>query len=87
MCRTELLSDATEYRCCREVGPTLHQLIFDASIERIPCIVRHGEYIAMTQPTVFRNVGPLLKDQDGRSYKRRGLHENERVIHNSVMVG
>ena len=78
LCQKELLADAIEYRCCREVGPTLHQLVFDASIERISCVTLHEDYIAMTHPTVLKNVGPLLKDKDGRSYKRRtGQHENE----------
>ena len=72
-----MLTDAIGYRCCREVGPTLHQLVFDGSIEKISCVTLQKEYIAMTHPTVLKNVGPLLKDKDGRSYKRRGVHENE----------
>ena len=77
LCRTETLSDAIKYRCCREVEPALHQLTFDGSIEKITCISLHEEYKAMTHPTVLKNVGPLLKGKDGRSYKRRRVHENE----------
>ena len=63
LCRTETLSHAIEYRCCREVGPTLHQLTFDGSIEKITCITLHEEYEAMIHPTVLKNVGPLFKGQ------------------------
>ena len=67
-----------EYRCCREVGPALHKLVFDGSIEKISCVTLHEEYIAMTHPAVLENVGPLLKDKEGRSYRRRtGQHQNE----------
>lgn len=72
-----MLTDAIEYRCCREVGPALHQLVFDGSIEKISCVTLREEYIVMTHPTVLKNVGPLLRDKDGRSYERRGIHENE----------
>ena len=45
---TKTLSDAIEYRCCREVGPTLHHLTFDGSIEKITCITLHEEYKAIS---------------------------------------
>ncbi|XP_046846775.1 uncharacterized protein LOC124440421 [Xenia sp. Carnegie-2017] len=77
LCRTQLLTDAIEYRCCQEVGPTLHKLVFDGSIEKISCVTLHEEYTIMTHATVLKNVGSLLRDQDGRSYKRRRIHENE----------
>lgn len=79
LCRTQLLTDAIEYRCCQEVGPTLHKLVFDGSIEKISCVTLHEEYTIMTHATVLKNVGSLLRDQDGRSYKRRRIHENELV--------
>lgn len=76
--RKELLVNAKEYRCCREVGSALHQLMFDFSIEKISCVTQHEDYIAMTHPTVLKNVGPLLKNKDGRSYRScTGHHENE----------
>ena len=74
LCRTEMLTDAIEYK---EVGPTLHKLVFDGSIENISCVTLHEKYTVMTHPTDLKNVGPLLRDKDGRSYKRRGVHENE----------
>ncbi|XP_046848109.1 uncharacterized protein LOC124441677 isoform X2 [Xenia sp. Carnegie-2017] len=77
LCRTQLLTDAIEYRCCLEVGPTLHKLVFDGSIEKISCVTLHEEYTIMTHATVLKNVGSLLRDQDGRSYKCRRIHENE----------
>ena len=48
LCPTETLADAIEYRCCREVGPTLHQLTFDGSIEKITCVTLHEEYKAVS---------------------------------------
>ena len=54
------------------------KMTFDGSIERIKCITRHEDYSALTNRTVLLQVAPLLKDKDGRSYRRRsGVSENE----------
>ena len=52
--------------------PAVRILTFDGSIERIKCIRQHVDFIAMTNPTVLEQVGPLLKDINGRSYRRHG---------------
>ncbi|KAJ8245896.1 hypothetical protein GJAV_G00261450 [Gymnothorax javanicus] len=70
-CRTEELSGALEYHCCREVVQTQGKMYFDGSIERLSCITEHEGYAAMTNRAVLENVGPLLKDRNGRSYRRR----------------
>ena len=57
---TQFLADALEFRCCREVGPTLYQLTFDGSIEKIPSMTKHKDYIAITHPTVTKTIAPLL---------------------------
>ncbi len=107
-CSVTFLNGAREYRCCREIQETLGKLVFDGSIERIPCVTLHDDYKAMTNTAVLsrnsgliciciyqfsleihivlllftgiiitRNVltgqvGSLLKDENGRSYRQRG---------------
>ena len=74
----ETLADALEFRCCREVTNAKRQLVFDGSIETISCITQHEDYSALTNRTVLLQVAPLLRDQNGRAYRRRtGVHENE----------
>ena len=50
--------------------PAVRILTFDGSIERIKCIMQHVDFIAMTNPTVLEQVGPLLKDRNGRSLSK-----------------
>lgn len=69
-CQTELLEGVVEYRCCKEVTPALRILTFDGSIEHINCITQHSDFGPMTYQAVLENVGPLLRDKNGRSYKR-----------------
>lgn len=77
-CHVELLANVREYRCCREVLPAVGRLIFDGSIERIHCVTDHEEYIPLTHVAVLKQAGPLLKDKNGRSYRRRtGQNINE----------
>lgn len=53
-------------------------MVFDGSIEYIKCITEHTDYIALSNKAVLLNVAPLLKNKDGRSYRRRGgVSENE----------
>lgn len=47
-------------------------MTFDGSIEHINCITQHEDFGPMTHATVLEQVGPLLKDRNGRSYRRRG---------------
>ncbi|XP_068689962.1 uncharacterized protein [Montipora foliosa] len=77
-CSDQHLVGALEFRCCREVVNASAKMTFDGSIERIKCITRHDDYSALTNRTVLLQVAPLLKDKDGRSYRRRsGVSENE----------
>ncbi|XP_028408797.1 uncharacterized protein LOC114531372 [Dendronephthya gigantea] len=71
-CQIELLDGAMEYRCCKEMTPALRIMTFDGSIEKITCITQHEDFGPMTYQTVLENVGPLLRDRNGRSYRRRG---------------
>ena len=68
-CREERLVGALEYRCCHEVAEALGKLVFDASIERISCVTLHEDFEALINETVLRQVGPMLKDKQGQSYR------------------
>ena len=50
----------------------------DESIEHLKCITKHGNFSAMTNKTVLLQVGPLLRDKNGKGYRRRdGQAENQ----------
>ena len=54
------------------------KLTFDGSIEHLKCITKHGDFSAMTNKTVLLQVGPLLRDKNGKGYRRRdGQTENQ----------
>ncbi|XP_044164306.1 uncharacterized protein LOC122948455 [Acropora millepora] len=77
-CRKDELEGALEHRCCKEVVQASGKMVFDGSIEYIKCITEHTDYIALSNKAVLLNVAPLLKNKDGRSYRRRGgVSENE----------
>ncbi|XP_068758186.1 uncharacterized protein [Montipora capricornis] len=79
-CATGNLAGTLEHRCCREIAQVRQKLTFDGSIERIKCITKHDDFAAMTNRTVLLQVGPLLRDKNGRGYRRRdGQTENQRV--------
>ena len=73
-----MLVGALEFRCCREVTDSSAKLMFDGSIERINCITKHEDFNAITNRAVLLQVAPLLRRQDGGTYRRRsGGLENE----------
>ena len=77
-CNDMNLVGALEFRCCREVVHSSGKLVFDGSIERISCITQHEDYAALSNRTVLLQVAPLLRNKDGRTYRRRsGVPENE----------
>ena len=77
-CTVYYLTDAVEYRCCREIAQASQKLMFDGSIERISCITQHEDYSAMTNRSVLSQVAPLLRDRNGRGYRRRdGQTQNQ----------
>ena len=65
-----------EYRCCKEINAAEGEPVFDVVIDTTPWITMHGEYLAMTNAVVLKNVGPLLRRRDGRSY-RRGTNQSQ----------
>ena len=67
-----------EFRCCHEVGEAIGKLVFDGTIEKIKCITQHEDYKAHTNESVLLDVAPLLRDKNGRSYRRAsGQSRNE----------
>jgi len=79
-CRDENLFGAREFRCCREVANASRILTFDGSIERISCVTLREDFMALTNRTVLLQVAPLLRDKEGRKYRRRSeVPENEWV--------
>ena len=80
LCNDENLVGAREFRCCKEVANASAKMAFDGSTERITCITQHDDYVALTNRTVLLQVAPLLRDKNGRTYRRRtGVPENEWV--------
>ena len=69
-CNTETLVGSLEFRCCREVTNASGKMVFHGSIERISCITEHDDYDAITNRAVLVQVTPLLRDKDGRTYRR-----------------
>ena len=52
--------------------------MFDGSIERISYITQHEDYSTMTNRSVLSQVAPLLRDRNGRGYRRRdGQTQNQ----------
>ena len=54
-----------------DVAMRLGKLTFDGSIEKIKCVTLHEDYKALTNETVLLQVGPMLRDRQGRSYRCR----------------
>ncbi|PFX13310.1 hypothetical protein AWC38_SpisGene22617 [Stylophora pistillata] len=74
-CNTGTLVGSLEFRCCREVTNSSAKMVFDGSIERIKCITQHEDYDAIRNRAVLLQVAPLLRNQDGGTYRRRGSLE------------
>eukprot|EP00112_Aurelia_sp_Birch-Aquarium-sp1_P021545 Seg5830.2 transcript_id=Seg5830.2/GoldUCD/mRNA.D3Y31 product="hypothetical protein" protein_id=Seg5830.2/GoldUCD/D3Y31 len=68
----QCLVGAREFRCCWDVQEALGKLTFEGIAEETPCVTMHPDYAALTNHTVLKQVGPLLKDRNGRGYRRRG---------------
>ena len=80
-CKPDRLVGALEFRCCTEVAEAGGKLTFEGR-EDISCIIEHEDYRAVTNEAVLMMTGPLLKDKNGRSYKRRaGQSKNQYVFY------
>ena len=75
---------ANECRCCSEVGPKVGKLGFDA--ETISCITKHGGYKAIMHEEVLKLTGPMLRDKNGRSYKRKAGQSERQYVYFSAYI-
>ena len=76
LCNASKLFGAREYRCCREVAEAYGKVVFEGL--DLSCVVQHEDFRALTNKTVLLQVGPLLKDKEGRRYRRKkDQSENE----------
>ncbi|XP_065067784.1 uncharacterized protein LOC135693278 [Rhopilema esculentum] len=76
-CKADRLVGALEFRCCTEVAEANGKLTFEGR-EDISCIIQHEDYTAVTNEAVLTMTGPLLKDKNGRIYKRKaGQSKNQ----------
>ena len=74
----EYLVGALEHRCCLEVDQVWQELSFDGSFECLKCITKHNDFSPMINRMVLLQVGPLLRDKNGRGYRRcDGQTENQ----------
>ena len=75
-CKGDLLVGSREYHCCREVGEAYSNVYFDGL--GLECVTLHPGFAAMTNSNVLKQVGPGLRDRQGRRYWRcAGQTENE----------
>ena len=77
-CSIAELTELREYCCCWEILSAHGKLTFDGRIDRIKCVTQHDDFVALTNTTVLKQVAPLLKHRDGKSYrKKKDTTENE----------
>ena len=60
------LVSAREYRCCKEIVESSGKFTWIG--KDVECILNHPDFNAMTNETVLREVGPLLRNQNGSCY-------------------
>ena len=73
-CSAERLVGTREFRCCWDAANIIAKLTFDGTIESIKCITQKENFEAMTNKAVLVNVGPLLKDKDGKALSSMCWH-------------
>ncbi|XP_065069592.1 uncharacterized protein LOC135694689 [Rhopilema esculentum] len=77
-CSVGRLVSAREYRCCREVHAAYGKVVFDGLSDSLSCITEHKDFKALVNKEVLKIVGPLLKQKNGKPYKKHaGVSENK----------
>ncbi len=75
-CIVDFLVGSREFLCCREVAEAYGQVVFESLQDT--CVVQHDDFMALTNKTNLKMVGPLLKDRDGKKYRKKANQtENE----------
>jgi len=54
-----------------EVDCARGELTLDGGIERISSAKEHPDYLILTKNKVLRQMAPLIRDKNGRTYRRR----------------
>lgn len=57
--------------------PVQGKLVFDGSVESIKCILEHDDYTHIVYKEVLLMVGPLLRDKNGKKYRRPPKGQND----------
>ena len=65
-----MLEGALDFGCYHEVAEAIGKLAFNGSLERIRCLTHAEDFKAMTNSTALLNVGPIVRDQNGRKYRK-----------------
>ena len=55
---------------CSEIEQAVGKLMFDGSNEHVNCVAQHEDYGHLIHKAVLLLVGPLLKEKNGRGYRR-----------------
>jgi len=76
-CRPELLVGYREFRCCHEIAEANGKVVFDGLTDTHACITQHEDHVALVNMPIFEMVVTLLKDKQGKNYKKHGQSENE----------
>ena len=66
-CSDELLQDAREYRCFKEILECTGKFTFEG--KNAECITQHWDYAIVTHRTVLETAGAFLSDKSRKKYK------------------
>ena len=67
-CSDELLQDAREYRCCKEILECTGKFTFEGKDAK--CTRQHWDYAVVTHPTVLETAGAFFSDKSGKKYQK-----------------
>ena len=70
-CRPELLAGSREFRYCHEIAEAYGKVVFDELTDTHACITQHEDHVALGNMTIFKMVVTLLKDRQGKNYKKK----------------
>ena len=79
--KEDLPHGAREYQCCKEILGICVKLVFDGIAVRFDCIIRHEDYLAIANPAVLSQTGPLLKGLDRQPYRQKTQQLNNDYVH------
>ena len=67
-CSDELLQDAREYRCCKEILECTGKFTFEGKDAK--CTRQHWDYAVVTHPTVLETAGAFFSDKPGKKHQK-----------------